>query len=165
MRFGTFISEQILILYLLRASCIHPVVTTGASGKLTYAIGMAAKLSGVNIETIRYYEREGIVPKAERAVNGRRTYDKDAISRLRFVKRCRELGFAIIDIRTLLKLSDQNAGTCDEVAKLSKANLESVAAKIDDLTRMKSALEELMTSCNSGQTECAMLKNLFADET
>lgn len=132
---------------------------------MAYAIGMAAKLSGVNIETIRYYEREGIVPKAERTGNGRRIYDKEAISKLRFVKRCRELGFAILDIRTLMNLSDQHAGTCDEVAKLTKANLNSVTAKIDDLTRMKSALEELMLSCKTGQTECAMLKNLFEDET
>lgn len=125
---------------------------------------MAAKLSGVNIETIRYYEREGIVPKAERGSNGRRTYDSEAISKLRFVKRCRKLGFAISDVRTLMSLSDHDAGTCDEVAKLAKANLNSVTAKINDLTQMKSALEELMTSCKSGQTECAMLKNLFAEE-
>jgi MerR family mercuric resistance operon transcriptional regulator len=130
---------------------------------MTRAIGVAAKLSGVNIETIRYYEREGIVPKAERTSNGRRTYDDEAISRLRFVKRCRELGFAIADIRTLLSLSDQDAGTCGEVRNLSEANLMSVTSKIDDLNRMKSALEELVTSCKSGQTECPMLKNLFAE--
>ena len=130
---------------------------------MTHTIGVAAKLSGVNIETIRYYEREGIVPKAERASNGRRTYDDEAISRLRLVKRCRELGFAISDIRILLSLSDQDAGTCDEVRKLSEANLVSVSSKIDDLNRMKSVLEELLTSCNSGLTECPMLKNLFVE--
>lgn len=130
---------------------------------MTHAIGVAAKLSGVNIETIRYYEREGIVPKAERSSNGRRTYDAEAVSRLRFVKRCRELGFPIADIRTLMSLSDQAAGTCYEVRKLSKANLVSVSSKIEDLNRMKSALEELVTSCDSGQTECPMLNNLFAE--
>ncbi|MEP2980676.1 MAG: MerR family transcriptional regulator [Lentilitoribacter sp.] len=130
---------------------------------MTHAIGNAAKLSGVNIETIRYYEREGIVPKAKRAENGRRTYDEDAISRLRFVKRCRELGFAIVDIRTLLRLSDQDAGTCDEVRNLSEMNLAAVSAKIEDLVRMQNALQELITSCRSGQTECPMLRNLFAE--
>lgn len=130
---------------------------------MTHAIGTAAKLSGVNIETIRYYEREKIVPKAERAANGRRIYDDEAVSRLRFVKRCRELGFAISDIRTLMKLSNQDAGTCDEVRKLSEANLAAVSSKISDLKRMQSALEELITSCNSGQMECPMLKDLFSD--
>lgn len=130
---------------------------------MTHAIGVAAKLSGVNIETIRYYEREGIVPKAERISNGRRIYDDEAISRLRFVKRCRELGFAIADIRTLLSLSNQAAGTCNEVRKLSEVNLAEVTTKIADLTNMKSALEELIASCNEGQTECTMLKNLFAE--
>jgi MerR family mercuric resistance operon transcriptional regulator len=130
---------------------------------MTHAIGVAAKLSGVNIETIRYYEREDIVPKAERASNGRRIYDDEAISRLRFVKRCRELGFAVADIRTLLSLSNQAAGTCNEVRKLSEVNLAEVTTKIADLTNMKSALEELIASCNEGQTECTMLKNLFAE--
>lgn len=131
--------------------------------ELTHSIGTAAKISGVNIETIRYYEREGVVAKAERANNGRRVYDDEAIANLRFVKRCRELGFSINDIKMLLKLSDQTAGSCDEVRKLSEANLDSVSAKIADLMNMKLALEELITSCKSGQTECPMLKGLFAD--
>ena len=131
--------------------------------KLAHSIGAAAKISGVNIETIRYYEREGVVEKAERARNGRRLYDDEAVANLRFVKRCRELGFSISDIKMLLKLSHQTAGSCDEVRKLSEANLTSVAAKIADLTNMKLALEELIASCRSGQTECPMLKGLFAD--
>lgn len=129
---------------------------------MTKSIGIAAKLSGVNIETIRYYEREGIIPKAERAENGRRTYEDEAIFRLRFVKRCRELGFPIIEIKALLKLSHQNEGSCNEARKLSEANLVAVTEKIADLNRMKSALEELISSCKSGQTECPMLKTLFS---
>lgn len=128
---------------------------------MTQTIGVAAKRSGVNIETIRYYEREGIVPKAERTKNGRRTYNDTAIARLRFVKRCRELGFPISDIKILLELSHQNTGTCDEVKRLSENNLKAVTEKLNDLTRMKSALEELIGSCNSGQTQCPTLRGLF----
>lgn len=130
---------------------------------MSHSIGVAAKISGVSIETIRYYEREGVVANAERANNGRRVYDDAAIANLRFVKRCRELGFSISNIKMLLKLSDQTAGSYDEVRNLSEANLQSVSAKIADLTNMKLALEELIASCKSGQTECPMLKGLFAD--
>lgn len=70
-----------------------------------HTIGIAAKLSGVNIETIRYYKRGGVVPNPERTASGRRVYDKESVSRLRFVKRCRELGFPIPEIKSLLALT------------------------------------------------------------
>ncbi|MGB7242767.1 MAG: MerR family transcriptional regulator, partial [Sulfitobacter sp.] len=71
-----------------------------------FTIGKASEQSGVNVETIRYYEREGIVPKPGRSAGGRRLYSNDEIAKLRFVRRCRDLGFPIAIIQTFLSLTD-----------------------------------------------------------
>lgn len=128
-----------------------------------HPIGTAARLSGVAIETIRYYEREGVVPKAERSGSGRRLYGKDAIARLRFVKRCRELGFSIPDIRSLLALAQNRQTSCDEAREIGEANLTVVKSKITDLQRMEQALAELVRLCRAGQPDCPMLRHLFED--
>ena len=81
-----------------------------------FTIGKASEQSGVNIETIRYYEREGIVPKPGRSAGGRRLYSSDEIAKLRFVRRCRDLGFPISNIQTFLSLTPQDfrpASRCD----------------------------------------------------
>lgn len=128
-----------------------------------WPIGRASELSGVAIETIRYYEREGITPQPARTAAGRRDYDAETVSRLRFVKRCRELGFSISDIRTLSKLSHSNASTCEEAGKIGTENLTLVRDKIADLRHMEQALRELVASCRKGRKDCPMLKELFAD--
>ncbi|WP_282611058.1 helix-turn-helix domain-containing protein [Pelagibius sp. Alg239-R121] len=126
-------------------------------------IGEAAKLSGVNIETIRYYEREGIVPTAERTASGRRLYDDAAIARLRFVRRCRDLGFPIADIRTLLGLSSNASKPCSEVKEISQRHLDDVRARLSDLQNLEAALVDLVHECASARSECPALKQLFAD--
>ena len=126
-------------------------------------IGTAAKLSGVNIETIRYYEREGVVPEAERSVSGRRLYGKTAIVQLRFVRRCRELGFSIADIKSLLAIANGGSASCDEARQIGQSNLQLVQDKIADLRRMETALAELIELCQAGQSECPMLQRLFDD--
>ena len=126
-------------------------------------IGEAAKLSGVNIETIRYYEREGIVPAADRSANGRRLYDVAAIARLRFIRRCRDLGFPISDVRTLLDLSDNASRQCDDVRAISERHLSDVRERLADLQELEAALSELVQSCVDAQSECPTLKQLFAD--
>ena len=126
-------------------------------------IGPAAKLSGVNIETIRYYERAGVVAKAERSASGRRLYGKNAIVQLRFVKRCRELGFSIADIKSLLAIADGGRASCDEARAIGEGNLALVQDKIADLRRMEKALAELIGHCQAGQSDCPMLQRLFDD--
>ncbi|MEM5503160.1 MerR family transcriptional regulator [Ahrensia kielensis] len=126
-------------------------------------IGKASQLSGVGIETIRYYEREGITPKPDRTAAGRRDYDTQSIARLRFVKRCRELGFSIADIKILLNLSHSDSKTCEEAGAIGVSNLELVRSKIADLKRMETALTELVASCHKGQQDCPMLQELFSD--
>lgn len=126
-------------------------------------IGTAAKLSGVNIETIRYYEREGIVPAADRSANGRRLYDGAAITRLRFIRRCRDLGFPISDVRTLLDLSDNASKHCDDVRAISERHLSDVRERLSDLRELEAALSELVQACVDAESECPTLKQLFAD--
>ena len=126
-------------------------------------IGEAAKRSGVNIETIRYYEREGIVPAADRSENGRRLYDTAAITRLRFIRRCRDLGFPISDVRALLDLSDNASKHCDEVRAISERHLSDVRERLTDLRELEAALSDLVQSCSDAQSECPTLKQLFAD--
>lgn len=126
------------------------------------SIGSAARASGVGIETIRYYEREGVLPPAPRSGSGRRLYDAAAVSRLRFVKRCRDLGIPLADVRTLLALSD-NRNACGDVKAIGEGHLAAVRAKIDDLRRLEGALVELIAPCDQRQTGCPALRALFAD--
>lgn len=126
-------------------------------------IGEAAKLSGVNIETIRYYEREGIVPAADRSANGRRLYDAAAITRLRFIRRCRDLGFPVSDVRALLDLSENASKHCKDVRAISKRHLSDVRARLSDLQALEAALADLVKACDDAALECPALKQFFAD--
>nr|WP_321254301.1 MerR family transcriptional regulator [uncultured Ruegeria sp.] len=125
-----------------------------------FAIGEASRQSGVGIETIRYYEREGIVPKPERASNNRRMYSANDIGRLRFLKKCRDLGFPLTDAKTLLILSEGGSEDCQSVKKLAELHTFNVRAKIDELKRLEAALIELTANCDTGNVSCPMLSKL-----
>lgn len=127
------------------------------------SIGEASKLTGIKIETIRYYEREGIVPRPVRTASGRRQYTDQEIMTLRFVKRCRELGFPISNIRALLTLSRGENSVCEQVQEISQTHLGSVRAKIKDLHRLETGLKELIECCDDDVTECPALQRLFED--
>lgn len=127
-----------------------------------HSIGAAARLSGVPIETIRYYERIGVVPPPERAASGRRLYDDEGIVRLRFVRRCRELGLPLDDVRTLLALAAGESGVCKEVRVLGERHLRGVRARMADLQRLEVALVGLLADCERGETDCPALRRLFA---
>ncbi|WP_264214183.1 MerR family transcriptional regulator [Leisingera thetidis] len=124
------------------------------------AIGEASRQSGVGIETIRYYEREGIVPKPERAPNNRRLYSADDVGRLRFLKRCRDLGFPLADAKTLLGLSEGGGADCLSVKDMAELHIANVRDKIDELTRLEAALNELTANCAKGNVACPMLTRL-----
>ena len=125
-----------------------------------FAIGEASQLSGVGIEAIRYYEREGIVPKPERAANNRRQYTLKDVGRLRFLKQCRELGFSLSDAKALLDLSDQRQTDCQEASLIAETHRTSVRKKIEELRRLDAALSELTSNCSKGNVGCPMLAKL-----
>lgn len=128
-----------------------------------FAIGEAAQQSGVSIETIRYYEREGIVPKPDRGANGRRSYSAREIGRLRLIRRCRDLGFAMTNAKALLALSEQAEADCAKVHRVATAHLAEVRSKIAALQALKAALEELTANCATGSPLCPLLEKLNGD--
>ncbi|MEO9897767.1 MAG: helix-turn-helix domain-containing protein [Paracoccaceae bacterium] len=128
-----------------------------------FTIGKASEQSGVNIETIRYYEREGIVPKPERSAGGRRLYSTDGIAKLRFVRRCRDLGFPISIIQTFLSLTERDDRSCGEVKSLAEDHLDEINAKIENLSRLREALLNLSANCDDGTAACPMLDALMND--
>ncbi len=127
--------------------------------------GQLAKRSGCNIETIRYYEKIGLMPEPPRSASGYRQYDENHERRLLFVMRGRELGFTIADLTSLLDLVDRRAVSCGEVEKLARSHLRSVQEKISDLKRMESTLSDTVRSC-SGQDvpDCPLIDRLFDTE-
>ncbi|MEZ5489311.1 MAG: helix-turn-helix domain-containing protein [Gammaproteobacteria bacterium] len=126
--------------------------------------GELAATSGCNAETIRYYEKIGLIPEPRRAANGYREYDKLHQERLHFVQRGRELGFTIDDLKSLLSLVDRNAVSCNEVEKMATQHLESVQNKIEQLKRMEVILAETINSCSGEDVpECPLIESLFND--
>lgn len=130
-----------------------------------HPIGEAAALSGVHVETIRYYEREGIVPRVPRSPSGRRQYAAEDVARLRFVKRCRDLWFPIPDIRALLDLAADGTAPCPEVKAVGERHLRGIERKIEDLAKLEHAVRDLVKRCGAGRDECEMLDQLFADSS
>lgn len=126
-------------------------------------IGQASKMSGVGIEAIRYYEREGIVPEIRRAPNGRREYANEDISRLKFIKRFRSLGFPVADILSLQKLAFDKHNNCQEAAAIGERNLTVVREKIVELQQIEKALRDLVQHCSENPEVCPMLEDLPID--
>jgi DNA-binding transcriptional MerR regulator len=115
-------------------------------------IGALSRESGVHLETIRYYEWIGLLPEPPRSASGYRYYDDTAAQRLRFIRRGRELGFGIEEIKALLQLADHRDQPCREADRLARAHLVEVEAKIADLMAMRDVLAQL-TRCQSPTAE------------
>jgi MerR family mercuric resistance operon transcriptional regulator len=123
-------------------------------------IGRLAQASGVNLETIRYYERIGLLQPPPRTAGGHRAYEDAHRRTLRFIRRARELGFTIEQVRELLKLSE-NAQPCGAVLAISTAHLADVRRKLADLTRLEAILAGAVSQCSSTPTtSCAVLEML-----
>lgn len=110
-------------------------------------IGRVAKLAGVGIETIRFYEREGLIQKPPRRASGYRQYPADTVNQLRFIRRAKELGFTLKEIRELLSLRDGGGRRRSEVRKLAEAKMRDIDQKLVRLQAMRSALYGLVQSC------------------
>lgn len=123
--------------------------------------GELARVTGCNIETIRYYEKTGMLPDPPRTFAGYRAYSRDHVTRLRFIMRARKLGFAMDDIRGLLGLGDRAAPTCAEVKARTERHLADVREKITDLQRIEAVLSETAARCTGAQVpECPVLDTL-----
>lgn len=131
----------------------------------TLTIGQLAKQSQVNIETIRYYERRGILPEPPRRESGYRQYSLDAVERIRFIRRAQELGFSLKEIAELLSLRVDPGTTAGDIRRRAEAKLAAIDAKIRDLQRMKAALMKLAAACRGrGPTsECPILDALASE--
>jgi MerR family mercuric resistance operon transcriptional regulator len=125
-------------------------------------IGELARQAGVNLETIRYYERVGLLAKPPRTANGYRIFPDEAQRRLRFVKRAQELGFSLREIKELLALRIEPGKTRADVRERTQARIEDINKKLRTLRRMKSALTKLMASCHGdgAVSECPILEAL-----
>ncbi|WP_226698498.1 MerR family transcriptional regulator [Qipengyuania flava] len=124
-------------------------------------IGELAKATGTKAETIRYYEREGILPAAERTHSNYRDYSDNHLAALTFVCRARQLGFSMAQVRELLALSDSADKPCQEVDELVREQLEEVEQKIVDLSSLRNELRLLLRSCEANRIgECRIVESL-----
>lgn len=123
-------------------------------------IGGLAKAAGVNVETIRFYQRIGLIQAPQRPLRGVRRYSDEDVSRLRFIKRAQELGFVLAEIRTLLRLEDPQS--CSAARALATQKLSIVESRLNDLARMRGTLKELIVRCDRrrGKVACPIIETL-----
>lgn len=131
---------------------------------MAWRIGQLAQATECQVETIRYYERAGVLPPPAREANNYRVYGDHHYRRLVFVCRMRELGFPLAKVRTLLGMIDGGSYTCAEVQALGEDHLAAVRAKIADLQRIEAVLVDLLGRCSGEATpDCSMLEALFSE--
>ena len=126
-------------------------------------IGRLARAGGVNVETIRYYERRGLLEQPSKPLGGHRRYAAEAVERVRFIKRAQQLGFTLEEVKGLLHLEDGQS--CRETRLLAEQKLRQVEARIDDLSRMQRTLNDLIVRCTAGKRprSCPIIATLSAD--
>lgn len=132
---------------------------------MTMTIGQVASGAGVNIQTVRYYERRGLLPRAPRSASGYRQYNADAVARLRFIRRAQDLGFSLEEIGELLELRVEHGAACAAVEAKAKEKIAMVETKIGELGRMRTVLAELAHACELREptSACPILETLSED--
>ena len=127
-------------------------------------IGTFSERTGCHIETIRYYESIKLLPKPPRTQGGHRLYDREQVKRLVFIRRSRELGFSLDEIRTLLRLVDGKRYTCQEVKTITETHLGDVKRKIADLRRLQKTLAAISGQCEGRLVpDCPIIDTLFSE--
>ena len=127
----------------------------------TFSIGGLTERTGCKVETIRYYERIGLLPAPPRSAGRHRVYGRDHLKRLTFIRRARCLGFALAEVRELLDLADGGAG-CAQVKQVTLAHLGDVKRKLADLRRLEKVLKNMAAECDGGDVpDCPILDALF----
>jgi MerR family mercuric resistance operon transcriptional regulator len=136
----------------------------GTSESETMTIGALARAAGVNVETIRFYQRKGLIPEPDRPRGSIRRYGADALGRVRFIKSAQKLGFSLDEVADLLALED---GThCEQAREQGRKKLDDVRARIADLKRIENALADLVTRCAAtrGRVRCPLIDALYGGE-
>lgn len=124
-------------------------------------IGDLSRETGVNIETIRYYERVGVLPKPYRQANGRRIYSPADAERLAFIRHARDLGFDLPSIRVLLALQEQPEASCEDASRIAQGQLEAVESRIVRLLSLREELTRMVRECSRGRvSECRVIEAL-----
>ena len=146
---------------------MNPVATTGLSIEMNtnsrrITRGVLAQQSAVNSETIRYYEKIGLMPHPMRSQGGHRLYNDDHLKRLVFIRRCRELGFSLEEIKNLFGLVDTGEYSCDEVKLRTETHLKDIQQKVCDLKKMEGLLKDLVAECRNGKhSSCPIVEALY----
>ena len=133
----------------------------------TLTIGNVARLTGIGVETIRFYEREGLINKPPRRKSGYRDYPVETVSRIRFIKRAKELGFALKEIKEILSLRIDPETTCNDIQKRAVTKIKDIDERIQSLLSIKNALMNLSENCkvNEPISECPILDFLESENS
>jgi Cu(I)-responsive transcriptional regulator len=124
-------------------------------------IGDLARATGTKVETVRYYERAGLLPVPPRTPGNYRSYGQVELKRLSFIRRARDLGFSLDQVRALLALSDDRGSDCARIDAIARGHLEEVDRKLADLTALRRELKAIITSCKGGVVaDCRIVEAL-----
>jgi len=133
----------------------------------TFSIGVVAQRAGATVPTIRYYEQIGLLPSAPRTESGRRSYDESAVRRLAFIRRCRDFGFSIEQVRDLVWLVDHPELPCIEVRDIAARHLAEVQRRLAELVALENGLRDFVQNCDTAcaggaAVDCTILEDLAA---
>lgn len=132
-----------------------------------FSVGQLAQRAGCRAETVHYYEKSGLMPDPPRSEGGHRIYALSHVKRLNFIRRSRELGFSIEQIKGLLKFIDEPDHYCGEIKAMAMQQARTVQKKIDDLERLKEALVKMASQCKGGRyaiEDCPIVDALYVEE-
>jgi len=129
---------------------------------MSLTIGQLANTADINVETIRYYERRGLINRPIKPKIGYRKYDNEILQRLHFIRKAKTLGFKLEEIKNLILLSE---GHCDDVQSIAQLKLDQVRGKLNDLHRLEDVLDELIRKCNKSKDKahCPIIESLLHD--
>ncbi|MFQ5550507.1 MAG: MerR family transcriptional regulator [Gemmatimonadales bacterium] len=133
---------------------------------MSMTIGEVARSAEVGVETIRYYERQDLIPSPPRTRSGYRQYSADAVDRIRFIRHAKDLGFTLNEIKELLELRVQHESSCHAVREKALHKIQAIRRRIDDLEKVRGALANLVEACDMNETtsDCPILDSLDVRE-
>jgi len=162
--FGTIrpkLIAQIIIIAVMPSAIVALISSNVVC--LPPAICTKPQEAGVNLETVRYYERIGLMPRTHRTPGRHRNYEGEHVRRLSFIRRSRELGFTLAEVRELLRLVDARRYTCAQVQRIAVRHIADIRQKRADLRRLERVLAGMAAKCKGGQVpECPIVDALFA---